>query len=457
MFSSGYYKSAPPWLQDLLLSGRALGRKVARESGLFHRIRAELERSQHWTREEAALEQARRLTQVIRHAAQHVPYYRERFRTLGLDVAAMEFPRDLHRLPMLTKAEVRAAGRRLVAEDAGKPMISSSTSGTTGSPVWFHQDLNAVTREHAFIWRHLAWAGLCPGDRRAWLRGEPIVPSDRLEPPYWRRNYADNMLMLSSLHLSHRNAPQYLEALAKFDPVVLQAYPSSVSFLAAWMIENGKRYAGRSLKTVVTSSEMFDARQQEQVATAFCCKVMDWYGLAERVAAIGMCERGSYHVMMDYGFVEFIPTDFEGLMEPVATGFNNRAMPLVRYRCGDLVRLAPADATCRCGRHGPVVAEIIGRSDDYIKMPDGRRMAACLAGNMFRGVPGILEGQIQQERLDALTIRVVPSRDYTPASERVLLSNARARLGGTLACRVVVVDEIARTPRGKFKSVICSV
>lgn len=457
MFSSTYYRSAPSWLQDWLLSARALGRKFARESMAFHRIRAELGRSQHWTPDEAAREQAERLTRVICHAARHVPYYRDRFRTLGLDVEKMTFPRDLDRLPLLTKAEVRAAGRRLVADDATKPIISGSTSGTTGSPVWFHQDLNAVTREHAFIWRHLEWAGLRPGDRRAWLRGDPIVPADRLEPPFWRHNYADNMLMMSSLHLSHRSAPLYLEALARFDPVVLQAYPSSVSFLAAWMIEHGKRYTGRSLKSVVTSSEMFDRRQREQVAIAFGCKVMDWYGLAERVAAIGMCEHGRYHVMTDYGYVEFIPTDYEGLVEPVGTGFNNRAMPLLRYRCGDLVRLAPAGETCECGRHGPIVDEIIGRSDDFIKLPDGRRMAACLAGNMFRGVPGILEGQIQQDRPDLLTIRVVPSEDFTEASERALLSNAQARLGGSLPCRVVVVDEIARTPRGKFKSVICSV
>jgi phenylacetate-CoA ligase len=185
--------------------------------------------------------------------------------------------------------------------------------------------------------------------------------------------------------------------------------------------------------------------------------VMDWYGLAERVAAFGMCEYGRYHVMSDYAYVEFIPTDLEGLVEPVGTGFNNRAMPLLRYRCGDLVRLAPPSETCGCGRQGPIVAEIIGRSDDFIKLPDGRRMAACLAGNMFRGVPGILEGQIQQDRLDMLTIRVVPSDEYTEASERVLISNAQARLGSGLACRVVVVKEIARTPRGKFKSVICSV
>jgi phenylacetate-CoA ligase len=223
------------------------------------------------------------------------------------------------------------------------------------------------------------------------------------------------------------------------------------------MMDHGVRYKGRSLRAVVTSSEMFDRRQREQVATAFCCRVMDWYGLAERVAAMGMCEHGRYHLMTDYSYVEFVPTEYEGLVEPVGTGFNNRSMPLVRYRCGDLVRLAPETERCKCGRAGPLISEIIGRSDDFIKMPDGRRMAACLAGNMFRGIPGVLEGQIQQDRLDLLTIRVVPSDEYTTASEQALLRNAQARLGGGVACRVVVVKEIARTPRGKFKSVVCSV
>jgi len=445
------------WLQDWLVSARALGRKWTLEGLEFERIRREISKSQRWTPEESALYQAKQLTQMVRHAAERVPFYRTRFSELGLDVRRMQFPRDLGHLPLLTKADLRAAGRSLIADDARKPLISGSTSGTTGSPLWVHQDLAAVIREHAFLWRHLQWAGLRPGARRAWLRGEPIVPASRLDPPYWRHNYADNMLMLSSLHLSNKNAPLYLQALAEFDPVVLQAYPSSVTFLAAWMLDHGVRYMGRSLKTIVTSSEMFDRRQQEQVATAFCCRVMDWYGLAERVAAMGMCERRRYHLVTDYSHVEFIPTEHAGLVEPVGTGFNNRAMPLLRYRCGDLVRLAPPEESCACGRPGPLIDEIIGRADDFITMPDGRRVAACLAGNIFRDIPGVLEGQIEQDRLDLLTIRIVPSEEYTEASERALLGNAQARLGGSVACQVVVVREISRTPRGKFKSVVCSV
>lgn len=458
MFSSAYYKRSPVWLQEWLITGRALARGAVRESRAFRAVRAEIERTQWLDAEETHRLQADRLHAMVRHAARHVPYYRRLFAQAGIDIERLELPRDLPKIPFLTKADVRKAGMDLVAENASKPLVSGSTSGTTGSPTWFHQDFASIIRENAFIWRHLNWAGLQRGERRAWIRGEPVVPPDETRPPFWRMNRADNMLMLSSLHLSDKNAPMYLDAIAKFDPIIIQAYPSSVSFLASWMENRGTRYQGKSLKSIVTSSEMFDTDQRGQVARMFGCKVMDWYGLVERVAAIGQCEHGSYHVMNDYSYVEFIPSEEEeGLYEPVGTSFNNIAMPLLRYRCGDLVRLAPPGQECPCGRKTPLVTEIFGRTDDFIKLPDGRRMAACLAGNMFRGVIGVLEGQIQQDRLDMLTIRVVPSPLYSGASVQQLLDNARKRLGNSVTCQVELVDEIRRPARGKFKAVICNI
>jgi phenylacetate-CoA ligase len=457
LFSSTYYKSSPRWLQEWLIAGRALARGVMREGRTFRQTVSEIDRTQWLPRTELERLKADRLTAMVKHAARNVPYYRERFRSLGLDIARMEFPRDLALLPCLTKADVREAGASLLASNGRRPLVTLATSGTTGTPLSFHCDLPSISRENAFIWRHLSWAGLEPGERRAWVRGEPIVPPEYASPPFWRRNRAENMLMLSSLHLSHCNAPVYLDALADFDPVLIQAYPSSISFLAAWMDGRGLRYEGKSLRSIVTSSEMFDRERQAQVARVFGCKVLDWYGLVERVAAIGQCEYGRYHVMDDYAYVEFAPTDEEGLFELVGTGFNNFAMPLLRYRCGDLVRLAPAAERCACGRHMPVVSEIIGRTDDFIKLPNGRRVSACLAGNMFRGVPGILEGQIEQDAIDTLTIRVVPSEQYSAESERQLMANAQQRLGAAVACEVVVVDEIKRPARGKFKAVICNI
>lgn len=456
MFSSGYYKRSPVWAQQMLISGRAFARYALREGRPFNSALREIDASQWLDTAGLARLQAERLRRTLKIAATQVPYWRDRFAALGLDVDRMDLPRDLALLPLLEKKTVRAAGERMISKAARRPLVAGSTSGTTGSPTQFHQDLTAITRENAFVWRQLHWAGVRRGDRRAWIRGEPVVPPDELKPPFWRRNYSENMLMMSSLHLSDANARLYLDALERFDPVAIQAYPSSISYLAAWMDARGLRYRGRSLKSVVTSSEMFDREQRVQVARVFGCKVFDWYGLVERVAAVGMCEHGRYHLVSDYSHVEMQPAE-DGYHELIGTGFNNAAMPLLRYRCGDLVRLAPAGERCGCGRAFPLIDEIVGRVDDYIKLPDGRRMAACLAGNMFRGVPGVLEGQIRQDQPDAITVFVVPSHGYGEHSEQALKRNARARIGDSLRCDVRVVNEIARASRGKFKAVICTV
>ncbi|MGE5117892.1 MAG: phenylacetate--CoA ligase family protein [Betaproteobacteria bacterium] len=456
MFNSAIYKDSPTWAQELLVAGRALARSAAREGGAFRRMREEIERTQ-WLAGDALREYAfRQLRATLVGAGRDVPYWRALFARLGLSPPEMALPAELARLPVLTKNDIRDAGERMVSERRRSLRVSGSTSGTTGSPIWLHQDLQAINREHAFVWRQLAWAGMKGGERRAWLRGEMIVPADQKGGPYWRLNRADRMLMMSSFHLSDTTARGYIDELERYDPALIQAYPSSITFLAAWMDNNGQKYRGRSLRGVVTSSETMNAEAQALVARTFGCKVFDWYGLAERVAAIGTCEHGSYHVMSDYSHVETVPAE-DGLHELIGTGYNNPTMPLIRYRCGDLVRLAPHGASCECGRAFPIVEEIIGRADDAIKLPDGRRIAACLAGNVFRGVPGILQGQIRQDQRDRLDLYVIPTPGYSAASVAKLRGNVEMRIGRAMTIDVHTVEELPRTQRGKFKAVVCTV
>jgi len=375
---------------------------------------------------------------IVESAVRDVPYYRRKYGLLDLDFEKLEFPGAIAKLPFISKADVREGGRSLISQRKQGPLFSGSTSGTTGAPLSLYQDLAAINRENAFIWRQLTWAGLRRGDRRAWMRGDMIVPATQEKPPYWRLNRAENMLMLSSYHLSESAAPAYLDSLARFDPVVIQAYPSSIGFLTTWMLSTGVRYRGNSLRGIVTSSETLSDVRRREVETAFGCRVFDWYGQFERVAAIGTCERGRHHLLSDYSFVEMLPAE-DGLFELVGTGFNNASMPLIRYRCEDLVRPAPPKERCACGRSFPLI-ERIGRLD-----------------HLFKGVEGILEAQIRQDRLDALTILVVPSVGFNGRTRETLRNNARYRLGDGIALEIRLVDAIPRTKNGKFKGVICNV
>lgn len=454
MFTSFAYRHSPIWAQELLTSAQSSLRNAMREGRAFETVAAQVHESQWWSEQELRDFQARKLRTILESATRHVPYYRNKYRPLGLDFEEMELPGAVASLPLITKADVRKGGKSLISERKRGPLFSGSTSGTTGAPLTLYQDLAAINRENAFIWRQLTWAGLRRGDRRAWMRGDMIVPATQEKPPYWRVNHAENMLMLSSYHLSESSAPAYLDALTRFDPVVIQAYPSSIGFLATWMRSAGSRYRGSSLRGIVTSSETLSDAPRREIESVFGCRVFDWYGHFERVAAIGTCEHGRHHLLSDYSYVEMLPAD-DGLFELVGTGFHNLSTPLIRYRCGDFVRPASATGRCACGRSFPLIEEVIGRVDDSIKLADGRSVGRL--DHLFKGVEGILEAQIRQDRVDAITMLVVPSATFNDRTRETLENNTRYRLGEGIALEIRLVDAIPRTRNGKFKGVVCNI
>lgn len=448
------YRCSPIWVQELFISARSSMRGILREGRAFEGMAAQVDASQWWSERELRHFQARKVRAIVEAAVRDVPYYRDRYRAFALDLEGADYLQSFERLPSTSKADVREGGRSFISERKRGPLFSGSTSGTTGAPLSLFQDLGAVNREHAFIRRQLAWAGLRRGDRRAWMRGDMIVPAAQKEPPYWRFNRSENMLMLSSYHLSEGAAAAYLDALARFDPAVIQAYPSSIGFLATWMLGTGLRYRGRSLRGIVTSSETLPDVRRQEIEGAFGCRVFDWYGQFERVAAIGTCERGRRHLLSDYSYVEMLPVS-DGLFEIVGTGFNNASMPLIRYRCGDLVRPAPAEERCPCGRSFPLIEEVVGRADDSIALPDGRSIGRL--DHLFKGVEGILEAQIRQRRIDAIAILVVPSATFSEDTRKTLHKNVRHRLGDEIALEIRLVDSIPRTANGKFRGVVSDI
>lgn len=322
------------------------------------------------------------------------------------------------------------------------------TSGSTGTPLRITQDIWAVILEEAFVYRQLHWAGYRNGDRRAWLRGDVVSNGASNNGIYGCRDWWSNTLMLSSYHISSATARSYIDALNNFNPVIIQAYPSSIHALASWMLSNKVRYKGNALRGIVTSSETLEADTQARIEQAFGCRVFDWYGQAERVIAIGTCEHGSRHVLTDYGRVELLPAE-NGLYELVGTGYNNKAMSLIRYRTGDLVRLS-AKQSCPCGRIFPIVDRVIGRRDKVITLPDGRTIGRL--DHVFKGADNVIEGQVVYKGGGHFLLRVVPGPNWSQDDESQLIAKLKARVVGVEA-HVDTVASIPRGANGKFEFV----
>ena len=430
---------------SLVVKGAAF--RVIRRGPLFHRILAEMQANERKSAAQLRAYQNEQLQHTVASAVRDVPYYRALFKRLGLDAGDIGCVEDLEKLPLLRKEDVKATAGDFVSERT-RWKFTGTTSGTSGSPLTVTRDYAGVNYENATLWRQFGWAGFGASDRRAWVRGDVVVPMTRTQPPFWRYSPAEKKLILSPYHLSARHLPAYVAKLRAFKPHAIQGYPSSIAQIARFLQSQGQSLA---VKAVFTSSEMLLESQKEVIESHFG-PIFDYYGNAERVAWIGMCEEGTYHVAPDYSIVEFLPAQ-QGLYEIVGTTLHNAAMPLLRYATGDLVALG--DQSCRCGRAFPVVASIQGREADHIVTPSGQWIGPL--NTIFHGVENIAESQIIHDAPAHLRILIVPSSDYSRADDERLTQRLRERIGPEIAVDIEKVDSIARTKQGKHKLVISTI
>ncbi|MCB1038292.1 MAG: hypothetical protein KDA94_01970, partial [Acidimicrobiales bacterium] len=233
------YGRAPVPVQNLMATGYGLREVRRRYTGSFRRRVDELNDHQWASADELAADQVERLRSMLRWCAAEIPHYRQAFAASGFAPDDLRSVEDLAAVELLEKEVVRADPERFLPA-ARDGFVAQTTGGTTGTPLAYWATLDAVQFNYAvYEARSRRWAGVRFGDRMASLHGQPIVPADDQDGPFWRRNLAFNQLYLSVYHLNRRTLPSYLEALARFQPRAVVGYTSAVHRIATHILEVG--------------------------------------------------------------------------------------------------------------------------------------------------------------------------------------------------------------------------
>jgi phenylacetate-CoA ligase len=319
------------------------------------------------------------------------------------------------------------------------------------------RNLFSIQNEHAFVRRQWEWAGLKFSDRVAYLKGMVLAkPGSKRKALYGYDPFLRE-LHLSTYHLSAETAPDYVEAMKKYNVTAIYGYPSSVYPVAKICLDKG---LDLKLKSALLTAENLHESHKETIAKAFGCKVFDFYGAAERVCYVMTCNHGNYHVVPEYGLTEYLPVENaeDGRVRIVATGFWNKPMPLIRYDSGDM--LITSDKKCPCSRAFPVVETIIGRECDMIVTPTGRMLGPSILTALVYVVCGanhFMESQIIQDALDHVTIEYVPTRDCTPEYLAGLKKKLEEYFPEDLSFDMKKVVAVQRTQGGKITAVVSKI
>lgn len=449
--------NAPPWHYRSSVSGADWPAVPDPRGASLLALLFQLERTQWLPPAELRALQDRQLAELLRHAWETVPYYRECWQT-AFDPAQPLTPEGFARLPLLTREQLRDRYADLQSARAPREHGQHGhlrTSGSTGTPL---RILN--TQINDLLWsaitlRDHAWHGRDLGGKLAAIRQGVQAEVT----PGWGPA-TDSLVETGPCVLLPVNTPvnAQLEWLAREQPDYLLSHPSNIAELARQSLARGLRLP--RLREVRTSGEMLPEGLRELCRDAWDVPVTDMYSANETGYIALQCPAGTrYHVQAESVLVEVIdaagqPCAPGGIGRVVVTSLQNFAMPLVRYEIGDY---AEVGAPCPCGRGLPVLERIVGRVRNMLVLPSGERAWPAFALRALMDEIPLLQHQFVQKSLDLIEARLVTAAPLSAAQENRLREHLLAKLPPGFRMDFVYCETIPRSAGGKFEDLISEV
>jgi phenylacetate-CoA ligase len=431
-------------------SYRHLPRRV-RLGSRYSEFRALANQVESWPATDIVDYQLEQLRAVLVHAATHSPFYGHRFAEAGFRPDRVGSFDDLAGCPYMTKDDlIGHLDEIAAAQPSASARLYMTTGGSTGTPVGFylHKGMSRP-KEQAFLEAQWRRAGYFDGARLAVIRGH--VTTDQSQGRIASYDSARDWLMLSSSHLTPRRLPEYLAEITRFRPDILHAYPSAALLLAEYLQRDGTEWPVQ-LRCVLAGSERLTAPQKRLLERTFGCRVYTWYGHSERAVLAGEGRTSDMlYFWPVYGYVEFGPPDAEGLQEVIGTSFHNLAMPLIRYRTGDYVRVCDEDQAAEKEFDWPAVVTVEGRQQEFLVTGTGRRISLTAFNMHDNSFDDLYALQFFQEEAGRAELRYVAGPHFDTASISRIELAVKRKVGDDLDVVLRRVDHLEKSARGKGK------
>ena len=399
-----------------------------------------------------------KLANLVRHACQNAPYYRNFVKNPEIITPDSVLP-IISEWPLLTRSIIQKEGDNLLAEKGGEaPFVQDSTGGSTGTPMIFQVDRSTqIARESSLLWAD-SLSGWRMGEKMAMLWG-----SDRdlnLSFSSWRlhlRWWIENRLWLNAFEMGPRELANYHRVLQRFRPAVLVAYAGAARALAAHLDERQERSRYPS-RAVITSAEVLSDEARRMIERVFRVSVYDRYGDREFGAIAAECSAHSgLHVNESDVWLEV--ESHAPFSEPgniIITYLHNRRMPFIRYDTGDMAILAP-QSPCSCGRTTSRILKIAGRQSDMIKAQDGTAIHGEFFTHLFYGVKGVFEFQFIQESSERCRLLIVGDSKSLTVHEKDWRNAILSKIGKGVALDFQYLEKIPQSLSGKHRFTISKI
>lgn len=401
---------------------------------------------QQWLRERELKElQNKMLRAIIIHAYRYVPFYKRKWRQVGIGPNDIKTSDDLEKLPIITREELIKNYNQLIAlnyrhwYEIGRVIIRSTT-GTTGS-------------QFKMIFDQRAWDYL----EAVYLRALLAVGYDPKKPLayYWYETFEINthnrLGFMNKIYIPcNISEEEQLRILQKINSEYIYYYSTILYSIAKRMMHEK---INLNPKVIITHAEILSNKMREVIQKAFNAPVFDEYGTTEFDRLAWECkERQGYHIDADSVILEAlkegeaVSSGEKGSV--VLTGLKNFILPLIRYEIGDTV--IPTDETCACGRVLPLIRSIEGRNEDLIVLNSGKVFTPKTIIDSVADIPEIYKFRISYLGKNRFLTDVVLF-DETKRIQENIEDRLQKLFKDNIKLEFKITDEIKKSKRGKRK------
>ena len=310
--------------------------------------------------------QLKRMKESVQHAYDNVPFYRSGYDNIGVSPGDIKELSDLSKLPFTKKTDLRDNYPfGLFATPMEQVTRIHASSGTTGKPTVVGYTQSDIETWASVVARSIRAAGGCSKDKVHVAYGYGLFTGGL------GAHYGAEKLGCAVIPMSGGQTEKQVQLIQDFDPDIIMVTPSYMLNIADELDRQGVDTAKLNLRVGIFGAEPWTGSMRVELEQRLNIDAVDIYGLSE-VMGPGVAQecvetKDGPTIWEDHFYPEIIdPKTGEVLVdgehgELVFTSLTKQAMPVIRYRTGDLTRLLPGSA--RTMRR---MDKITGRSDDMI-------------------------------------------------------------------------------------------
>ncbi len=421
----------------------------------------QLEQTQWWQTEALSHYQQQQLALVLNHANKTVPFYRDKFKTLAIELGENFDFSQWSNIPIISRQEVQEHQDQFLSEDIPQkhlPLKEINTSGSTGTPLTWSSTVLIRFFQQVLIFRDHLWHkrdfSKKHGGIRYCQKNSSAYPEGSVFPS-WNPVYPTG----ASYLLNIKTDPlKQLEWIQRNKLNYLITYPSNALALAELCLE--KNLSLPELEELLFFGEVADEKVKKTCQEAFDVLLTDTYSANEvGYIALQCPEQEHYHIQSENLYVEILddqgnPCQPGQVGKVVLTTLHNFAKPLIRYAIGDY---AVVGELCSCGRGLPVLKKILGRTRNLLTFPSGERFWPTLPHASLQKIAPVKQRQFVQKTKEQIEVRLVVARNLTEQEEDSLTKHIQKKLGYPFQIIFVYQDKLSRSKGGKFEEFISEV